>query len=251
MKAETNSPGAFLTIVRWERHRWMRAAPGRIALGLLLIYPGAVFLPFEKAGVFSGWLEGSSVLLAIGILVLAGQTGKDAARPSPEDIWLFQKGLSLPDWAITRWVIDTLLSFLILLWWVIVLVAASYFRGEPLSLLGAASVLVWLTLMFSLCAGILFVVGAAGSDRGVDFMLLVVLLGFTEPLITRWLPGALAPIADLLLPPFLETVRLRSVIALGESIRIALPPAFEIAAYLTALLAIGAALLSRRRPQPR
>lgn len=234
---------------RWERAQWLRVSPGRAGAAAFLLLPALFCVPWGGVGWFESWRQGSFAVASLGAVALALATGRDLALPNAGEFWMFQKGIRPADWALNRWVATAVLGGgTALVWSLAWAVAAGWFEGG-LDGGAAGSLVIWLLLLHLLVTAMLFAVGAAGTTRGPELVFVALLAAALAPLLLRALPSGAALVAAVLLPPLRAAAETRAAVAGGEPLRTLLPPLLHVLAYVTAMLALGTGLLSRRRPR--
>lgn len=233
----------------WQRARWTRVVPGRLGGAALLVPPILFFLPLGDFGLFDSWRQGSVAVASLGALMLAMGLGRDSATRDPTEFWIYQKGISLADWGITRWMLDAALALVVFVAWLVAWRLGAAIAGEVASMRVLAALLIWLVSIHLILTAILFAMGAMGSSRGTEVAIMLVLLAMLQPIILRLGPASLARIMDVLLPPLLTAVNVRVGIGAGESLRALLPSLLHVGTYVAVLLAVGSMFLVRRRPE--
>lgn len=233
----------------WQLARWTRVSPGRIGSAFLLVPPILLFLPLGSFGLFDSWQHGSVVLLSLGALILGFALGRDTAVPQPAEFWVYQKGLSLADWGITRWTLDAAFGIAVFLFWMTAWWIAAANAGETDVARMIAALIVWQLSLYAIISAILYAIGSTGSSRGTEFCVLLLFLALVQPLFARLMPEPATLLARFVLPPVLSAVDARLQIGRGEPLRTALSSLIHVGVYVTALLTVGTILLSRRRPE--
>jgi hypothetical protein len=233
---------------RWHLARWSRAVPGRSGLVALAVAPGLFFAPYEWTGLFRAWQDVGSAVLVVGIVLASLGIARDLGTPDPTAIWLHQRGLSLADWAVARWVADIGLMLLVALWWTAWYALAAHGHGLPLSPRGAAAIAGWLIGTFIVISALMLVLGAIGRGRPLDAALLILILTALLPALEAFAPGPLVRSLGIIAPPLHALAELRGVVLLGNGVRHAILPLLHTVTWLLATVAIAVVLLRRRRP---
>lgn len=248
MPAESTRALATLGLP-WQIARWSRVVPGRIGGAALLAPVILFFLPLADFGLFESWRQGSVAVASLGALALAIGIGRDTAVPQPTEFWVYQKGLSLADWGLTRWILDAAFALAVFAAWLLAWHFAAGLAGEVSSFRVILALLTWLLAVHVILTALLFLLGALGSTRGSEIAVLFVLLAMLQPLITRVVPDGVAIAVKALLPPLLAAVNVRVGIGAGDAMRSMLPAVLHVGAYVGVLLAAGSLLLARRLPE--
>lgn len=233
---------------RWHVARWTRAVPGRAGLIALAAVPVLFFAPYEWTGLFRTWADVGSAVLVVGIVLASLGVARELSTPDPTAFWLHQRGLSLADWAVARWVADIGLMLLVALWWTAWYALAAHGHGLPLSPLGAAAIAGWLTGMFIVISALLLVLGAIGRGRPVDAALLILIVTALLPALEAFAAGPLVRGLGIVAPPLHALAELRGAVLLGTGGRHAVLPLLHTVTWLLAAVAIAVVLLGRRRP---
>ena len=233
----------------WQVARWTRVVPGRSGMAFIAVVPVALFVPLGSFGLFENWRQGAGAILLISTVALAIAIGRDTAVRQPAEFWIYQKGLSLADWAMGRWLLDAGFALVVMLVWIAAWAVAASGYEAIISVRIVASMLVWMASLYLMTTAVLFAVGATGSQRGTEYCFFLLLLASIEPVLTRFVPPAVQLVVRAVLPPVLPALNSRVLLSAGESLRSALPALLHVGAYVAVLLGIGAWLLSRRNPE--
>lgn len=233
----------------WQVARWARVVPGRLGVLALLAIPILFFLPLHGNLFFESWRQGSVAVLSLGALAFALALGRDSATPQPSEFWVYQKGLSLADWGLTRWMLDAALASAVFAVWLAVWCVAASVAGEAVTARVIMALLIWMLSLQLIVAALLFALGAAGTSRGAEVCVLLVMLALLQPVLALALPPWAGTLTEVLLPPLVAAVDLRSGILSGATARSLLPSLLQVGAYLTVMLTAGTMLLARRRPE--
>lgn len=246
MREVTRKPASMG--LSWQKARWTRVVPGRIGMMVLAAVPIALWLPLGSFGLFASWREGAMAILSIASLSLAIALGRDTAARQPAEFWIYQKGLSLADFAMGRWLLDTGFALAVMVVWLGAWSIGASMHGEIVSVRVLGASLLGMVSLFLMTTSLLFAVGATGSQRGTEYCFLFMLLAVAEPLLTRVMPPAAGLFLRVVLPPVLPAVNARILVATGETMRSVLPALLHVGVYTTALLGIGVWGLRRRTP---
>lgn len=242
----TPDSGSLRVLAGWEWRRWTRETPGPVRWWLPMFVPVLYALPFEWSGLFQAPEEGVRTVLGLALVGLAIGAGSRTGRPTPEEFWLLQKGHSLADWALGRFLVRCGICLVLLLWWAVTAQVAIHLYGGEASPGLWVSQVMGLSALFILLMTLLFFFGTAGTERTVETLLLVGLLYLVAALAAARLPIWLAQGLGWVLPPFPHAFNLGA----GELLsRANFTRALRVGAYLIALLAISSALIGRRLPQ--
>ncbi|HSL71571.1 MAG TPA: hypothetical protein VK864_15095 [Longimicrobiales bacterium] len=233
------------TALRWRLARWTREQPGKSGLVVMLVLPVVFLLPFERAGLFSSWLQAATVVLWLAALAVATIIGRTSGLSDGSIIWPYQKGVSPLDWIGAEWLLDGLLTAAVVTWWCVCALIAASVRGA-LELGDGLPLAVATLLIAAIAHGLLLLVGAAGSRRGADFVIVLSFLALMRDLIARFLPEVVAPALRLLMPPIPEAVQVGTL--LGNRDPALIQPLLHVGAYFVICFALSYALLARRRP---
>lgn len=234
----------------WQVARWKRVVPARLGGAALLVPCVLFFLPLGDFGWFQSWRHGAGVAISLSAAALTVALGRESASPQPSEFWVYQKGLSLADWGMTRWLLDMALVTAVLTAWLVAWWVASVVAGDVATLRGIAALIVWLLNLQLIVGSLLFAIGATGSSRGTDVSVLFFFLVMLQPLLTHAsAPSWVVVTAKAVLPPIHPALDVRAAIVTGMPFRSLLPPLLHVGAYVTLLLVAGTFLLARRRPE--
>jgi hypothetical protein len=231
---------------RWRLARWYRTRPGMPGLALAGLYPLVFFLPLGDLPVFDGRWQGAAILGWLGAFALGTGLGRISSAPQPSWIWLFQKGLNVPDFVLAGWLLDVGLAFAVVGWWGGIWIAADVAGGAAvIPYVGAFLALSVAT--FLVAHVFLFAVGATGWERATDLVVLLGLVSLLEPALLGSLEGWSGAVVHALLPPFRDAIELHGLIRSGDLADTS-GPLFHITAFTTVGLTVGALQLRRWRP---
>jgi hypothetical protein len=233
----------------WQIARWTRVVPGRVGGAFLLALPVLFFFPLGSFGFFDSWRQGSVAIGSLGAVFLGAALGRDSAVPQPTEFWVYQKGLSLADWGIGRWMLDAALALTVIIFWLIVWSFAAPIAGENVTVRFVAAQAIGLLSIYLMTAVMLFAFGSTGSSRGTEFSVVLLFVASVEPVLTRLVPALAGQVVRVVLPPLLPALNARTRLGAGEPIRNVLPALLHVGAFVTILLVVGAMLLARRRPE--
>ncbi|HVH38615.1 MAG TPA: hypothetical protein VM764_01195 [Gemmatimonadaceae bacterium] len=234
----------------WQVARWKRVVPARLGGAALLVPCVLFFLPLGDFGWFQNWRHGARVAISLSAVAATVALGRDSAAPQPSEFWVYQKGLSLADWGLARWLLDMALVTTILSVWLVAFWAASFVAGDPERLREIAALVAWLLLLQMSIGSLLFVIGATGSSRGTEYSVLLFFLTLLQPLIAHAAaPPWVGAVANAALPPIHPALDVRAGIMTGATFLSIMPPLLHVGAYVTLMLVAGTFLLARRRPE--
>lgn len=232
----------------WHVARWTRDVPGRAGLAALAAVPVLFFAPYRWTGLFREWQDVGSAVLVIGIVLASLGISRDVGAPEPTEFWMHQRGFSLADWALSRWLANIGLMVVVAAWWTACYAVAARMHGLPLSLPGAAAVGGWLVGMFTVISALLLLLGSVGRGRAVDAAVLVLIATALLPALEALAPGPLLRVMGVMLPPLHAMSELRGAAMLDGGMRAVVPPLLHTCTWLFVVLALATALFGRRRP---
>ncbi len=238
--------GKAAAVMGWEWRHWIRKEPGRVRFGILLAVPLLYAFPFEWSGLFGEARQGVGVVLLCAVVVLALGVGHRSGRPVPEEFWFYQKGASLVDRALGRWVVRGAMALLLLTWWVFTARLALHLLGVEDAAGGVVGDLLGFGALFLLLWGVLFAFGAAGVERSVECTLLVCLLYFIHVAFGSRLPDLMGSVLSIVLPPFGHALALRT--GVRDPLH-TLELISRVGIYLVILLGAGSLAITRRVPE--
>ena len=235
------------TVLNWE---WTRVRAGLrrdVPLWLIVAAPAALLLPLDAAAFFESWLQAAGVFGWLYAFLLASRFGGDAGLLHESSVWLFQKGHSLVDYSLARLATAAAASLLAVLYaaaWYAIAAAlhAHYAPRQHFAWLLTVSAVTIVSLT------ILFFVGAAGSRRSTDFLIVIALLSMLQDLLTTSVPPAAATLIAAVLPPFKAAHQFASALSIGGYAD-AMLAALHVLAFCGVCVAVGGWLQSRWRPR--
>lgn len=230
-----------------QRARWMRASPGWAGLALATLSPLVFLLPFHRAGIFEAWSQAAGILATLLPLVFAAALTRDSSRPTPSAVWLYQKGVPLEDWSLLRWLLDMALVIVLSALLMPGIVAGAWLWTQSIQITFAVVASAGGMCVAIAAGAFLFAVGAGGSSRGVDWLIVVALLAAVGPLFGRFLDPRIGMVLHTSLLPLGDAIGLPSHTLHGRWIE-ATHAALHLSLWCTAMIAIGVARLHRWRP---
>lgn len=230
----------------WSIARWSRGIPGARALAVLAAAPVLLLAP-EVEGPFLGdWGATAKRLTVLYAFIVAVVVGRESGRPGPWLIWLFQKGRSVPDHMLGRWLLDAALATGLLLWWYLVWIAARALHPD-VSVIGILASFPGLMASLLIAHAVLFALSATGSERGSDLLVGIWFIAVLQAFALRLLPPPLATALHWVLPPFMDAYPLGGDLIAADWSAVA-GSVFQITAYTATCLWIGITALKRWRP---
>lgn len=229
----------------WHRRFWAEESPSRKGWLVCLAFPALFWIPFESIPLFPTWAAGAGTLAWVGMYVLTCALARQSGVPRPSFIWLFQKGLSVPDYAITCWLWSVVAGIGVLSWWAVGLGIAALFHS--ISFAAAGWYWLWLGASFVLGSAGLFMLGALRVRSTVELWTGVTFLALLAPLAAMTGPAWLAKVLAAVLPPFAQLATLKQVageITVGQTAAILA----HTAAFAAMALVVGIWRLRRWRP---
>ena len=231
----------------WRRTFWLRMGPGKwTGIGLLLT-PAAFLLPLSELPFVSDREASVGLVLWVAALVLAFRTrGSDPVRDDSL-IWLYQKGLSPADMALANLLLDLVMALGFAACWAL---AGTVFLTPSLAEVPTlfAALLARGFATFVTAYLVLFSLGALGVRSPTDVTAGLLLLSLLTPSLAVVSSGGVLPMLRWVIPPFLAPVGLSVSISTGNAVGIA-EASLHLAAYATALVALGFHQMSRWRPK--
>lgn len=234
--------------VSWQVALW-RGRRARRGLAALALAPFVTFLlPLHR--VVSAWGVGARAVTVIGALILGVVVGQGTALPRPSFIWLYQKGISIPDHVLRQWLVgfggSAIIAVLWSLGWV---VGAGLY--DAVSLAGAGEVLVIGTAVLLVMQALLFPIAAFGGRRGSDIAGVLVLVSLLRPLVAgAGLSKAAVVSLWVVLPPFWDAVTIGASLRAGAWGTVAGALA-HILSFAVVMLGLGVWRLGRWRGERR
>ena len=237
------------TVARWQTLRWWRHAPGRNGLIGLVASTLVLLAPLGNSfGLFSSWQEGAQAVVLIFPIVYAASLGRDSGKLGGPATWLFHRGAPLVDIYLMRWLLD-----LALIVAAVALLMLAYIAGALIHVGTVAPADVLQRMLAALASALvvhafLFVPSAAGMERGSDLLVLLILLGFVEALITFLVSESFGRVLHVFLPPVLDATRIDDLLGAGN-LQGLLHTAVHVLTWCTVCLGVGIALVNRWVPR--
>ena len=234
------------TAARWESRRIRWQAPGGGGLLALLLLPLLFLTPWERIGWFSTSLEGI-ILLGWGYaFMVASNLGADTGEPSNGAFWLFQKGISIADYALASWIAASVWGAGFIVFGALIGSIALALYSE-LHVVDVGVLLGSGLLLFALLQVLYFLLGAIRLKRKTEVLLVLALLSVTQDIVFRWLPAVLQRVIQLGLPP-LQVVKAVPAAVVNAQWLLAIADCLHLVIYLCACMAMAFALHRRWRP---
>lgn len=217
----------------WRRQYWA----GRRNLFVLAAVPSiGLLLPLQR--VFPSWGDGARAVSLVSAILLGMAIGKEAAASRKAFIWLYQKGISIPDHMLRSWLLDLSVGVCVIAAWTLAWVAGAAIHATA-SVSGASGVFVSSVTAMGVVAAMLFPIGAFNASRGTDAVGLLVLVSLLQPLIqASGLPAVARGAFLVLLPPTFDAIQLNLAI-LTRAWGSFLSGTIHIFIFLVAMLALG------------
>jgi hypothetical protein len=239
----------LITNVRWESKRIRRKSPGMPGLLALLAFPLLFATPFETLGWFQTSFEPVLLLGWVYAFMIAANLGADSGELSNSAFWLFQKGISVPDHALAKWLVASAWGAgFVILGTVVGAVALALY--SDLELRRTVVYLGSTVLVFLIAQALYFLTGALGLQRKSEALLLLTLLALAQGILFRRLPGAARRTLHFLLPPLQDAAATPPALVRSDWIG-AIGHILHIVLFTFACLAIAFALHWRWRPAGR
>ena len=235
------------TVLYWEWTRIRAGLRNDVPLWIIAVAPSALLLPLDAAAFFESWLQAAGVFGWLYAFLLASRFGGDAGLLHESSVWLFQKGHSLVDYSLARLSTAAAASLIAVLyaavWYAIAAaVHAQYTPRQHIAWLFTVSGVMVVSLT------ILFLIGAAGSRRSTDFLIVIALLSMLQDLLTKSVSPAAATLIAAVLPPFQAAHQFAAALSTGGYAD-AMLAALHILAFCGVCVAGSAWLQSRWRPR--
>lgn len=191
----------------WHRRFWAEESPSKKGWLACLLFPALLGLPFTSVPFFPSWEAGAGTAAWIGMYVLTCALARQSGVPRPSFIWLFQKGVSVPDYAITCWLWSVVAGLAVLSWWSIGFGFAASFHSLPFSVAG--SYWLWLSVSFVVGSAGLFMLGSLLVRSTVDLWTGIAFLALLAPLVSATAPGWVEKVFSGVLPPYSQLATLK------------------------------------------
>lgn len=191
------------TVARWELQRMRYESPGTSGLLALVVFPLLTLVPWERLGLFSSAFQAALTLGWIYAVVLASSFSADAGAFDSGVDWLFQKGVSLPDYALARWILAVASGVAFNLAGLLFAAAGVAYYDD----LQLRQIIVYIgsaVLIFVVAAAVYFVLGALRLKRKTEILLLYFLVALTQSLLFREAPPLARRALHTLLPPVMD-----------------------------------------------
>lgn len=231
---------------RWESKRIRWHSPGKSALLATLLVPLLFVMPWERIGLFPTSFEGVLLVSWVYAFMVAATFGADTGEPSNGAFWLFQKGISISDYALARWIVAGAWGIGFIVFGALVgslgLVLYSELHVIDVGVLLGSSL-----LLFALLQALYFLLGAIRLKRKTEVLLVLTLLSFTQEIVFRRLPPVLQRVIELALPPLQVMRTVPTAVVHGEW-QLAIVDTLHVLIYMSVCMAIAFALHRRWRP---
>lgn len=191
------------TVARWELQRMRYESPGPSGLLALVVFPLLCVVPWERLGLFSSAFQAVLTLGWVYAVVLASSLSADAGELNRGLNWLHQKGVSLPDYALARWILAVASGVAFNLAGLLFAAAGVAYYDD----LQLRQVIVYIgsaVLIFVVATAVYFVLGALRLKRKSELLLLYFLLALTQSLWFRDAPQLARRALHVLLPPVMD-----------------------------------------------
>lgn len=220
----------------WHRRFWLEESPSKKGWLACLLFPALFGLPFTAVPFFPSWDAGAGTVAWIGMYVLTCALTRQSGVSRPSFIWLFQKGVSIPDYAITCWLWSVVAGLAVLSWWGIGFGIAASLHSLPFSIAG--SYWLWLSASFVVGSAGLFMLGSLPVRSTVELWTGIAFLALLAPLVAVTAPAWVANVVSGVLPPYAQLATLKHLGA-GMTGREAAAILAHAAAFVGVALAIG------------
>jgi hypothetical protein len=234
------------TTACWESKRIRRQAPGLPGLLALLFFPLLFITPFERLGWFQTSFEPVLLLGWAYAFVIAANLGADTGELSDGAFWLFQKGVSIADHALARWLVACA--------WGLGFIALGALTGtlalvlySDLELPRVVVYLASTALVFLIAQALYFLTVALKLQRKSETLLLLMVLALAQGILFRGLPAAVRRLLHFVLPPIQDAAATPSALVNAEWI-VAIGHVLHIVLFAFACMAVAFALHRRWRP---
>ena len=202
-------------VATWHLACWTRKTPGRGGLWVIAAMPLALALPFEVLADDGGQEAAVGISCAWAVL-LSAIVGRTTGVPGGWLLWPYQKGASVSDHMVARWVMDLALVAAAILAWcgVWALLIASGARPGSLPIVAATAAAMLLTALWA--TALLFLVGASGTERTTDVLAALSVVSIAQLVFIRRLPAPWDQLVHAVLPPLLEATGVVAQVASGD-----------------------------------
>jgi hypothetical protein len=237
----------FRTVMGWEIARLKARLARDGTLWVIAIGPAVLVLPLSTGGLFETWTQAAMVIGWIYGLLVAGRLGGDAGLLHESALWLFQRGHSMVDYSIARFLTATALAFMCASYAAIWYLIGAFVQGQYSATQHAA----WsisLLLVVTVSLAVLYLVGALGSRRSADFLIVIAILSLAQDAILSRISQVLAHAVHILLPPYPAIFQFTRNAFSGAAAD-AMLGAFHIVAFATVCLAGASVFHARWRPR--
>lgn len=191
----------------WHRRFWVEESPSKKGWLACVLFPALFWLPFTSVPFFPSWDAGAGTVAWIGMYVVTCALTRQSGAPRPSFIWLFQKGVSVSDYAITCWLWSVVAGLAVLSWWGIGFGIAASFHS--LSFAAGGSYWLWLSASFVVGAAGLFMLGSLPVRSPLELWTGIVFLALLAPLVSVTAPAWLAKLFAGVLPPYAQLATLK------------------------------------------
>jgi hypothetical protein len=217
----------------WRRQYWSRR---RSLFGLALVPPILMLLPLQR--LFPGWGDGARAVSIVSAILLGMTIGKEATSSRKVFVWLYQKGISIPDHMLRSWFVDMGVGVCVIAVWTLAWIAGAAIQSTP-SVSGTGGIFISSVAAMGIVAGLLFPIGAFNASRGSDAAGLLVLISLLQPVIQASGMSAIArALFRVVLPPMFDAVQLNQSL-LTQSWGGLVNETIRIVVFLTVMLALG------------
>lgn len=232
---------------RWELQEWRYRAAADARLVMIAIAPLSLFLPLDYGGFFQNWLQGAVIVGWLYALFAAATLAAGAGALELHVLWLFQKGISLTDYTLARFLLASL-ALVIVTGYGAAVFAIAALLNEQFTLSVLVTWILTVNLVALLAAAVLFLVSSFDLRRGTDFLLIVTLLAMLRDVIFSGLPAPLRSAVFLILPPLHSALVFVQTLTAGDLAN-ATSAGARVLSYM--IVCIGIATVRHRRWRPR
>jgi hypothetical protein len=201
------SSGPAVRVPTWHRRFWMEESPTKGGWLACLLFPVLFWLPFARVPFFPSWEAGAGTVAWLAMYLLTCALARQSGVARPSFIWLFQKGISIPAYAIRCWLWSVSAGLAVLCWWGLVFAIAAHFHGSAYS--AGATYWSWLSTSYVVGTAGLFMLGSLRVRSTVEAWTGIAFLALLAPLISAMGPSWLARVLSAVLPPYAQLATLK------------------------------------------